>query len=149
VPRRPHLAIFPVLTLAGCGFGAVDVEPYDVTPGSEAACTSLLDGLPNVITDAVVRDVEPATLPAAAWGRPAVVLRCGVGVPPEYEPGEILSEIDGVAWLPIDGVGGMFFATVDRDPVVEVAIPDAYHPGDVLADLAPAVRTHIPERSLP
>lgn len=134
--------------LAGCGFGAVNVEPYDVTPDSEPACAALLDNLPEVVSDAVVRDVEPETLPAAAWGRPAIVLRCGIGLPPEYQPDAILSEIDGVAWLPIDGVGGMFFATVDRDPVVEVAIPDVYAPPDVLGDLAPAVSTHVPERSL-
>lgn len=148
MPRRPHLTALAVLALSGCGFGAVDVEPYDVTPGSAAACANLLDGLPNVVADAVLRDVEPPDLPAAAWGRPAVVLRCGVGLPPEYQPDAVLSEIDGVAWLPIDGVGGMFFATVDRDPIVEVAIPEAYHPADVLSDLAPAISARIPERSL-
>lgn len=149
MPRRSHLIVLGVLVLGGCGFGAVEVEPYEVTPGSEAACAGLLDGLPNVVADAVIRDVEPAALPAAAWGRPAVVLRCGVGLPPEYEPDAVLSELDGVAWLPIDGDGGMFFATVDRDPIVEVAIPDAYHPVDVLVDLAPAVNQHIPEGSSP
>jgi hypothetical protein len=146
VPRRPHLTLFAVLGLAGCGFGAVNVEPYDVTPESGPACARLLDDLPEVVADAVVRDVEPAELPAAAWGQPAIVLRCGVGLPPEYQPDAILSEIDGVAWLPVDGVGGLFFATVDRDPVVEVAVPDAYSPADVLGDLAPAISAHLPER---
>lgn len=134
----------------GLGFGPVDVEPYEPTPGSEAACSDLVDALPEVVSDAVARDVTPESGLAAAWGRPPIVLRCGVELPPEYRPDARLAEIDGVAWLPVDGVGGTFFATVDRDPVVEIAVPDDYAPeADVLADLAGAVATHVPERTLP
>lgn len=145
MPGRPHL-IIPVLALAGCGFGAVDVEPYEVTPGVEETCGALLADLPEVVSDAVSREVSPSSLPAAAWGRPPIVLRCGVGLPPEYRPDAVLTEFDGVAWLPVEGEGGMFFATVDREPVVEVAVPDDYEPSDVLADLIAPVRDNIPER---
>lgn len=134
------------LALAGCGFGAVEVEPYDVLPGSEGACAELLGDLPEVVSDAVTRDVEPAELPAAAWGQPPIVLRCGVGLPPEYRPDAILTEIDGVAWLPAEGVGGTFFATVDRDPVVEVSVPDDYDPASVLGDLGASVAANVPLR---
>jgi hypothetical protein len=107
----------------------------------------LLGDLPEVVSDAITRDVEPADLPAAAWGQPPIVLRCGVGLPPEYQPDAILTEIDGVAWLPSEGVGGTFFSTVDRDPVVEVAVPDDYDPATVLGDLGSSIEAHIPLRS--
>lgn len=132
------------LALAGCGFGAVEIEPYDVQPGGERACAELLGHLPEVVSDAVARDVSPDDLPAAAWGQPAIVLRCGVGLPPEYRPDAILTEIDGVAWFPAEGTGGTFFATVDRDPIVEVAVPDDYDPATVLGDLGPSIARNLP-----
>jgi hypothetical protein len=132
------------LALAGCGFGAVEVEPYDVLPGADEACAGLLEDLPEVVADAVTRDIEPAELPAAAWGQPPIVLRCGVGLPPEYQPDAILTEIDGVAWLPAEGIGGSFFSTVDRDPIVEVAVPDDYDPATVLGDLGPTIAANVP-----
>ena len=132
------------LALAGCGFGAVEVEPYEATPGSDQACAELLGDLPEVVSDAVVRDTSPADLPAAAWGQPPIVLRCGVGLPPDYQPDAIPTEIDGVAWFPGEGVGGTFFSTVDRDTIVEVAVPDDYDPATVLGDLGPSIARHIP-----
>jgi hypothetical protein len=135
--------------LAGCGFGPAGIEPHQTTPGSEAPCAALISDVPDGVSDAVRRDVRGDVPAVAGWGDPVIVLRCGVGPPPEYEPDALLTEIDGVAWLSIDGEGGMFFATVDRDPIVEVAVPSAYEPEfDVLADLAPAILAHIPERTL-
>lgn len=126
----------------------MDVEPHTLTTGSAPACESLGADLPDVVSDAVRRDVADDPAGIVAWGEPPVVLRCGVGLPPEYEPEAVLTELDGVAWLPIDGTGGEFYATVDRDPIVEVAIPDAYEPAIVLSDIAPAILDHIPEREL-
>lgn len=149
MPRRAYLTALAALVIplvASCGFGAVEVEPYDVTAGSNPACSAVVEDLPEVVSDAVTRDVDPESLSAAAWGQPPIVLRCGVERPPEYRPDAVLTEIDGVAWLPIEGSGGMFFATVDRDPIVEIAIPDDYDPVDVLADLAPAISTHTSAR---
>lgn len=152
MPRRPYLAAAAigatVSGLSGCGFAAVEVEPHTLTSGSEPACESLDSDLPEVVSDAVRRDVRGEPAGVVAWGEPPVVLRCGVGLPPEYEPDAVLTELNGVAWLPIDGVGGEFFATVDRDPIVEVAIPDAYEPAVVLGDLGSAILDHVPEREL-
>lgn len=134
--------------MTGCGFGPVDVEPHTLTTGSADVCESLDGDLPDVVSDAVRRDVEDDPAGIAAWGEPPVVLRCGVGLPPEYEPDAVLTELNGVAWLPIDGVGGEFFATVDRDPIVEVAIPEAYEPAVVLTDIGPSILAHVPEREL-
>lgn len=134
--------------LGGCGlgFGAVEVDAFEAMSGSQTACENLISSLPEVVSDAVRRDVSPDGAQAAAWGQPAVVLRCGVGLPPQYQPDDILTVIDGVAWLPVDGMGGQFFATVDRNPIVEVAVPDAYSPPDVLGDLAESVAAQVPLR---
>lgn len=148
-PARAGAAGALLLVLGGCGFGAVSVEPHGLVPGSEPVCAALVAGLPDVVADAVAREVRDDPAGVAAWGDPVIVLRCGVELPPEYRPDAQLAEIDGVAWLPVEGRGGTFFATVDRDPIVEVAVPDDYAPeGDVLADLAAAINAHIPRRAL-
>jgi Protein of unknown function (DUF3515) len=148
VPGRPHLtatALAGTLLVTGCGFGAVEVEPYEATPGSEQACAALLDAVPDVVSDAVRRDVEPASAPVAAWGDPPVVLRCGVPLPPEYRPDGQVLDIDGIGWYPVAGQGGTFFTTTDREPHVEVAVPADYAPeADVLVDLAAPITSTIP-----
>jgi Protein of unknown function (DUF3515) len=148
VPGRSHLTatvLGGTLLVGGCGFGAVDVEPFETAPGSEQACAALLDALPEVVSDAVRRDVEPASDHAAAWGDPPVVLRCGIALPGEYRPDTQLLDVDGVGWFPVDGQGGTFFTATDREPYVEVAVPDDYAPeAVVLADLAAAINATIP-----
>ncbi len=129
-----------MLILFGCGFGAVDVEQYDVSPGTEQACAALVEDLPDVVSDAVRRDVESEPPGVAAWGEPPIVLRCGVELPGEYRPDAQLLDVDGIGWLPVDGEGGTFFTVADREPFVEVAVPDDYAPeAEVLADLSPAI----------
>jgi hypothetical protein len=135
------------LLLDGCGFGAVEITPYEPEPGTSEACATLWEALPEVVSDAVRRDTEPAVPYVAAWGDPAVVLRCGVPLPPEYGPDSQLLDVDGVGWLPVDGEGGTFFTAADRDVHVEVAVPDDYAPeADVLTDLTPAILDTIPEQ---
>jgi len=143
VSGRSHLTaavLGATIVVTGCGFGAVDVEPFETEPGTEPACAALLDALPDVVSDAVRRDVAPASGRAAAWGDPPVVLRCGVPLPGEYRPESQLLDVDGVGWFPVDGDGGTFFTVADREPHIEVAVPDEYAPeADVLADLAAAI----------
>jgi hypothetical protein len=129
-----------LLALAGCGFGPVTVPPHDPQPGTAAACADLVATLPDIVDDAIRRDVDPPQDDVAAWGRPPIVLRCGVGLPADYLPDAQLLELDGVAWFASTGAGGTFFTTIGRDPAVEVAVPDAYDPAaGVLLDLAPAL----------
>lgn len=152
MPGRPHLtlALPGALLLAGCGFGAVEVEPHQPQPGSADVCAALLAELPETIDDAVRRDVDPPSDTVAAWGQPAILLRCGVAMPAAYRPDAQLHELDGVGWLPDKGEGGTFFTAVDREVLVEVAVPDDYAPeADVLLDLAPAILATVPERPLP
>jgi Protein of unknown function (DUF3515) len=148
VPGRSHLtatALGGALLVTGCGLGAVDVDPHDTEPGSAPACARLVDALPEVVADAVRRDVQPSSANVAAWGDPPVVLRCGVPLPAEYRPDAQLLDVEGVGWFPVAGQGGTFFTATDRVPHVEVAVPDDYAPeAVVLADLAAAVKSAIP-----
>ena len=134
-----------LLWASGCGYGSVDVEVDSPQPGSEQVCRALLDALPEVVDDAVRRDVEPETGRTAAWGSPPVVLRCGMPLPADYQPDAQLIDLNGVGWLPVDGEGGTFFSATDREVIVEVSVPEEYLPEyDVLLDLAPAIKETVP-----
>nr|WP_246221290.1 DUF3515 domain-containing protein [Phytoactinopolyspora mesophila] len=137
------------LTVSGCGFGAVSIEPHTAEAGSEETCTALLKDLPEVVSDAVRRDVAPEAALATAWGQPPIVLRCGVSMPSAYRPDTQLIDVGGVGWFAEEGDGGVFFTATDREVLVEVAVPDDYAPaGFVLDDISPTVASHIPERGL-
>jgi hypothetical protein len=133
------------VSVSGCSWGAVDVRSYQLQPSSEAICRSLVAALPEVVGDAVAREVSPDTGTTAAWGDPPIVLRCGVAQSEQYRPDSQLFEVDGVTWLPVEGRGGYFFTTIGRTANVEVAVPDAYAPeAQILTDLADVIHQHVP-----
>jgi hypothetical protein len=134
--------------LPGCALVAADrpvpIDGWDVQAGTEQQCRALLAALPDTVTDAVRRETEPADLPAAAWGAPPIILRCGVPEPPRPLDTQLFT-VDGVDWYSVEGDGGYLFSTVGRSAVVEVAVPDDYAPeSDVLVDLAPALARTVP-----
>jgi hypothetical protein len=121
------------------------VAAFSPEPGTQPGCADLVAALPDVVADAVRRDIEPPRPATAAWGDPPVILRCGVPVP-VADPTTPVLEVDGVRWLPVPGEGGTFFTTVDRVATVEVAVPDDYAPeADVLSDLTGPVTVLVPE----
>ena len=127
-----------------CGSGAVPVE--DTAPQGRAAtaCGDLVDDLPPQVADQAVREVSPADAPAAAWGDPAIVLRCGVDVPSGFTDTSTCTTVDGVDWyIPeaqLQAGGDLTMTSVNRDVSVEVELPEEYFPpATALADLAPAV----------
>jgi len=138
------LAGVVVGSLLGCGIGAVEIDEHAVARGAQQACDELMGALPDVVDDAVRRDVEPAQPGVAAWGQPPIILRCGVGEPTGLDPTLAVLDVSGVGWRSLDGEGGTFFYTDDRVAVVEVAIPNDYAPeAEVLVDLAQAVDSTI------
>jgi hypothetical protein len=141
--RGVALALGPAV--AGCGFGAVSVPAHTPLPGTEQVCAELVAALPEVVDDAVRREVDPPSTVVAAWGQPPIILRCGIGEPAGTDPTKAVLEVADVGWRSLPGEGGTFFVTADRSAVVEVAIPDDYAPeADVLVDLAPAVSAEVP-----
>jgi len=134
-----------VATLAGCSH-PVDVDATTPDAGTTAACQELLDAVPDTVMDQPRRDVSPHDALAAAWGDPAVVLRCGVDKPAAMTPDAQLVEVDGVTWLPEPLSAGYLFTTYGRTAYVEVSVPDDYAPeGRALVDLAAAVTRTVPE----
>jgi hypothetical protein len=77
----------------------------------------------------------------AAWGNPAVVLRCGVAKPAIFGSPEAaqLVEVNSVLWQPDPQRDRTVYTTVDRGVYIEVTVPaGADQP---LPLLAPAVST--------
>ncbi|MEY9847084.1 hypothetical protein ABH940_004171 [Streptacidiphilus sp. BW17] len=115
-------------------------------------CTTLSTELPSTLMGLSKRDTSPTSANTAAWGDPAVTLRCGAGLPGildphshDYDPeSENVSgaEIGGVCWASVYNQNdrSFTFSSVDLQAIVEVNIPSAYTgKQSPMTQLAPAV----------
>ncbi|MET7303721.1 DUF3515 family protein [Embleya sp. NPDC005575] len=158
-PTRVLAWLLPVtmLTAVGCGGGSGDVEvAAPVLPGGAAAdaCRALHDALPAKVMDAGVRETSPKSTLTAAWGDPAIVLRCGVGLPASMrvvDPTKAGSapidsvEVNGVTWNFAKYADGVRFTTVYRRANVEMTVPRKFtEPAAPLVDVADAVARTVP-----
>lgn len=160
VSRAPCAVAVPVavvvLAVAGCT-AADGSGPAAPSPSGETAetCRSLNDRLPKRMDGQQRITLEPASKYTAAWGDPAIELRCGVPRPEKlspdsehYNPTAEAAEVNGVSWLLEQRDGGYRFTTTDRTAHVEVTVPDDYAPEvNALTDIAKAVRASVPKRS--
>lgn len=134
------LALTVVTLLAGCS-GPVRISA--APEGASQACAEVAALLPNSLAGAARRDTTGGA-GSAAWGDPAILLRCGeevvlattqpcVGVPGTGD------EVDWVV-LASDDTGSIV-RTFGRDPAVEVEVPAEYGPApvSVLPELDAAV----------
>jgi hypothetical protein len=144
VHRRPRLraafaalALLPVLALAAACSDSVRAT---VPPsGADPACTRLGGTLPSTLLKAKRRPTTPSSPALAAWGDPAIVVRCGVD-PPGPTP-ELCIAVDGVDWVARALDSGYDFTTYGRVPAVQVLVPKHYAPETfALTGLAPAVK---------
>ena len=132
------------LLLTGCA-GSVDVDEYPTVKGTEVDCQALLADVPRTIADQERFDV-PGRI-AAAWGDPAIILRCGVEKPDALTPTSRCFEVNDVDWLAETTADGYLFTTIGRAFHVSVEVPKTYDPAaDALADLASTVKKHDPAR---
>ncbi|WP_310962825.1 DUF3515 domain-containing protein [Nocardioides terrisoli] len=136
------------LLLAGCG-GDVSVSRFAVTSAGHDRCPALIKALPGHVADQPRRRTTGSAF-AAAWGDPAIVLRCGVGHPSGFTASATCLTTNGVDWFvpaaQIDDLGaGVVLTLVKRTPRIEVRIPAHYRPqgpSDAMVDLTGAVRAH-------
>ncbi|HSE08969.1 MAG TPA: DUF3515 domain-containing protein [Nocardioidaceae bacterium] len=141
-----------VLTLSGCGDGAVEVEAPALTGPAQETCTSLLAALPRTVDGAEHRTVDPPDAQAAAWGDPAIVLRCGVSAPEGFDEFATCQETNGVGWfIPEEQMTGapteITMTTIGRAVNVEVTLPpEHWPPAAAMVDLAPAIKETVEER---
>ena len=132
------------LLLTGCA-GSVDVDDYPTVPGTDVDCTALFADAPRQVADQERVDVPGEV--AAAWGDPAIVLRCGVEKPEALTPSSRCFNVNDVGWLAETTADGYLFTTIGRRFHVSVEVPKTYDPAaDALADLASSVKKHDPEK---
>lgn len=121
--------------------GPVTVQPPTPTAAATSACQALHDALPASVDGAARRATSPASELTAAWGSPAVVLRCGVPRPAALEPTSQLVTINDVDWFPEQLSDGYRFTSYGRVADVEVRVPGRYAPEvNPLVDLADAMK---------
>jgi hypothetical protein len=129
------------------------VDPPDLTGREGRVCADLLRKLPATVDGAERRDVDPAQSAAAAWGDPAIVLRCGVDRPAGLDEFATCQEVNGVGWwVPEEQMTGaptpLTMTTVDREVLVEVSLPETHWPpANTMVDLADAVGEAVPQDS--
>ncbi|WP_285493287.1 DUF3515 domain-containing protein [Actinomadura sp. NBRC 104425] len=144
--RGAALALLPAaLLLSGCGAGAVQVP----VPTPDAATARLCAGLrlPEKVHGQQRRDTTPESPLTAAWGSPAIALRCGVPRPAGLRPDSQLMTINGVDWFGVPADRPVTFTAVARQAYVEVTVPAKYAPpGDVLIELGSAIASTIPKK---
>lgn len=146
VARVALLAVAVSTLLAACGTPAVRVIPAEPNGRQAKICDVLMPALPDRIDQAEQRTTEPSGSAAAAWGDPAIVLRCGIEPPATLTSSSPCTVLDGVGWFAEKAERGYVFTTIGREALVEVTVPSAYAPeANALIDLAPAIRKHDPE----
>jgi hypothetical protein len=146
----PGLLLGAVL-LTGCGTGPVEVEAPTLAGADARACSALIDAVPGRVGGHDRREVEGPGY-AAAWGDPAIELRCGVGRPAGFDKFATCQTVNGVDWyIPQSQMTGepadILMTTVGRAQNVEVRVPEDYWPpAATMVDLAGAIRHTIPPR---
>jgi hypothetical protein len=129
--------------------GPVSLPAPPPNPAADTPCTSLLGKLPLTLptggTTLPARPAQSSWTYVAAWGDPAVTLRCGVPRPSQLTPGSSAELVvaHGVAFLPVQHGDTTVWTTVDRVVYIEVSVPRVY-PQQVIAVLADAVVAAMP-----
>ena len=137
--------------VTGCGSSKVEVDSPDLSGADAKACAKLVDALPSAVSDELRRPVEPEDAYGAAWGDPAIVLRCGVPMPDGFDRFATCQVANGVGWfLPesqIEDQGAdVVLTTIGFEQNVELKLPARYRPpAAALVDVADAVKQSIRE----
>ena len=149
---RPVAAcVLGLVLVAGCGTGPVEVDAPALTGADARACSALLDAVPGRVGGHDRREVEGRGY-GAAWGDPAIELRCGVGRPAGFDKFATCQSVNGVDWyIPQSQMTGepadILMTTVGRAQNVEVHLPEDYWPpAATMVDLAAAIKRTIPLR---
>jgi hypothetical protein len=134
-----------LLVLAGCS-GPVSVDAPSLSGSAARSCAALVTALPQRVADQSRRKTDTGGGYAAAWGDPAIELRCGVPAPAGLTPASACQTTDGVDWfIPESQITGrptdVTMTTVGRSVNVEVRLPrDYFPPAAAMVDLARAVK---------
>ncbi len=141
-------AVACLWVLGGCGVSAVSVETPGMSAATAGTCRGLVDALPARVGDQTKRAVEPADALGAAYGDPAIVVRCGVGRPAGFDRFAACQVVNGVAWFvpedqAFDQTSDVVLTTIGRRPRVELVVPGELRPpAAAMVDVAATVKAH-------
>jgi hypothetical protein len=138
-------------SLAGCADEPVTLDSPLISVEDQATCDEFLDALPRRLAGEERRKVNPAAALGRAWGDPAIVVRCGVDAPADFDPTSPCEVADGVGWyFPEeqfdDQDADLVFTAVGFRPIVSVEVPGDYRPegsAAAIAELAEPVKAHL------
>ncbi len=149
----------PVGALAG-PVGALPREDHEPNPAplSELAaapapevCGGLLPALPETLADTWTR-VESDREDTAVWvspGQEPIVLRCGVMPPPNYAPGERLTQINEIPWFEdtalVNGSTASIWYALGRSTDIAVSAPMAAASA-AMVELGETIAAETPEQ---
>ncbi|TDV39839.1 DUF3515 domain-containing protein [Actinophytocola oryzae] len=131
--------------------GPLALVAVDAPDAAAPACGALVNALPTELPSkgkelTRLAIADPAPPASAAWagdrGEP-VVLRCGLGKPPELVPTAQLRLVSKVNWLPIEGAGATTWYTVDRPVYIALTIPDDAGTG-VVQEMSETIAKSVP-----
>ena len=148
------LPALPLLLVAVSGCASTVDTPEVPVPKPDAKvtglCRNLHELLPQKIDGLERNDPEPRSELTAAWGSPAIILRCGVAWPDAVlKKGSMPATVDGVEWI-VEELkdGSQRMTTGSRLAYVEVTIPKAEVAkggAGPLVDLAAPIKKAIPK----
>lgn len=130
----------------------MDVVTLDLDDADRSACEAFIADLPASLADEPARDMEPADALGGAYGDPAIVVRCGVPVPADFDQTTSSCEVaNGVGWyVPPeefdDQSADVTLTAAGYRPIVEIDVPAEYRPDGpaaAIAQLAAAVDEHL------
>ena len=152
--------IVAVVVLAGrarTAANAPDTGPLAVpaapAPGAGGRyCTTLANALPDRLTSNQRRPLSDPTPGVAAWGDPAIILRCGLPDPQELTCSAALTQFtdaDGgsVAWLRLADSSAVTYVAVDRPVRIALTLPPGTGIGPV-QQLSEVIAKTLPGRAV-
>jgi hypothetical protein len=121
------LAAFWLLGGFESGSHTPETGPVMVAAPVSAAprCATLVAALPRELAGRPARPVSGAARQAAAWGDPAIVLRCGVAEAPVSPTAQLLI-IEGVSWTTTETDAAVRWTSTSLPVPVEILVPNAY-----------------------
>ena len=151
-PRRTAPVVGGVLVassvLTACG--PVEVDVPDLPAEDRAACEAFAADLPDTLLDEEQVEVEPADAPAAAYGDPPIVVRCGAGEPEGFGKGAQCEIANDVPWyIPPEQYDDqsldLVITAAWHTPRAQVLLPAEYRGREAgaMAVLAPLVEEHL------
>lgn len=148
--RRTAALLLLGPALAACG-GPVEVDVPDLSPADRSTCDAFTAALPATLAEQERDDVEPSDAPAAAYGDPAIVVRCGVPEPDGFDLTASCEQANGVGYFipneQYDDQGlDLTITAAGYRPRIEVVVPAEYRPNAApaaMAVLAPLVKEHL------